>query len=223
VSRGPPCPTLCKTSWALLQAANGKLPPIEAEVDEKKRRQGKGDDADGREAVAQMAPVPGPEVEHSAGNECKCDGIGASHPLAVLDDVAIARSEEGSRGADDPGGSLHRCSRKAGTAAGERNSGCGADKDGEDVDASEEAMKLEVLLSDPRGEIDWTDQESEHSSECMWDEEMAVGNHLQTVGVVHRIVGNEEQLGGNKDKERGEAQRDPKNHLESGTSGSWRK
>jgi hypothetical protein len=50
--------------------------------------------------------------------------------------------------------------------------GCGADKDGDDVDAAEDAMELEVTLADPRGEIDGADQESEDSGECMGDEEM---------------------------------------------------
>lgn len=55
-------------------------------------------------------------------------------------------------------------------------------------------MELEVTLADSRGEIDGADQKSEDSGEGMRDEEMAVGDHLQTIGVVHRIVGDEEQL-----------------------------
>ena len=52
-------------------------------------------------------------------------------------------------------------------------------------------MELEVTLADPRGEIDGADQESEDSGECMGDEEAAVGDDLQTVGVVHRVIGDE--------------------------------
>ena len=70
----------------------------------------------------------------------------------------------------------------------------GADKDGDDVDASEDAMELEVTLADPRGEIDGADQESEDSGECMGDEEMAVGDDLQTVGVVHGVIGDEKNF-----------------------------
>jgi hypothetical protein len=55
-------------------------------------------------------------------------------------------------------------------------------------------MEREMALADPRGEIDGADQKSEDSGERMRDEEMAVGNDLQTVGVVHRIVGDEKQL-----------------------------
>jgi hypothetical protein len=52
-------------------------------------------------------------------------------------------------------------------------------------------MELEVTLADPRGEINGADQESEDSGECVGDEEMAVGDDLQTVGVVHRVIGDE--------------------------------
>jgi len=44
------------------------------------------------------------------------------------------------------------------------------DEDGEDVDAAEDAMELEVTLADPRGEIDGADQESEDSGESVRDE-----------------------------------------------------
>lgn len=64
------------------------------------------------------------------------------------------------------------------------------------------------------------DEESQHAGERMRDEEMTVGDDLQTVGVVHRIVGDEEQFRGNEDKEHGETKRDPENRLESGTGGA---
>jgi len=43
----------------------------------------------------------------------------------------------------------------------------------------------------------------------MRDEEAAIGDDLQTVGVVHRIVGDEENFRGNEDEKRGEAKGDP--------------
>ncbi len=70
----------------------------------------------------------------------------------------------------------------------------GTDKHGDDVDAAEDAMELEVTRADPRREIDWADQKSQDSGESMRDEEMAVGDDLQTIGVVHRVIGDEEQL-----------------------------
>ncbi len=202
--------------------ASGELAPVEAEVDEKKGSKCEGNYADGGQAVAKVAPVVGPEIEHSAGDEGKGDRIGAGHPLAVLDDLAITRGDEGGSRADDPGGSLHGGSRQAGAAPGEGDSGEGADKYGDDVDAAEDAMKFEVTLADARGEIDGADQESEGSSEYMRDEEMAVGDDLQTVGVVHGIVSDEENFRGNEDKERGDAEGDPENGFGPGTGGAWR-
>ena len=49
-------------------------------------------------------------------------------------------------------------------------------------------MELEVPLANPRREIDGADQESQDSGERMRDEELAVGNDLQTVGVVHGVI-----------------------------------
>src|SRR6202044_3950872 len=94
-----------------------------------------------------VAPIAGPEIEHSAGDEGKRDSVRTGHPLAVLDDLAVARGDEGGGGADDPGGSLHRGSGEARTAAGEGDPGCGADEDRDDVDAAEYAMDLEVTLA----------------------------------------------------------------------------
>jgi hypothetical protein len=67
--------------------------------------------------------------------------------LAVLEDLTVARSEEGGGGADDPGGGLHGGSGKARTAGGEGDPGCCTDKDGDDVDAAEDAMEFEVTLA----------------------------------------------------------------------------
>jgi len=94
-----------------------------------------------------VAPVARPEVQHAAGNEGKGDGIGARHPLAMLDDLAVAGSDERGCGANNPGNRLHGGSREAGTAGGEGNTGGGADKDGDDVDATEDAMELKMALA----------------------------------------------------------------------------
>ena len=51
-----------------------------------------------------------------------------------------------------------------------------------------------MTLANPRREIDGADQKSEGSGECMRDEEMAIGDDLQTVGVVHGIVRDEENF-----------------------------
>ena len=168
--------------------------PVEADVDDKQRGKGEGDDADGGEGVAKVAPVAGPEIEHAAGDEGKRDGVGTGHPLTMLDDLAVTRGDEGGGGADDPGGGLHGGSWQAGAAPGEGDPCEGADKDGDDVDAAEDAMEFEVTLADARGEINGADQESEDSCKRMRNEEMTVGDDLQTVGVVHGIIGDEKNF-----------------------------
>ena len=55
-------------------------------------------------------------------------------------------------------------------------------------------MEFQVTVANARGEIDGADEESHHAEERMRDEELAVGDDLQTVGVVHRIVGDEENF-----------------------------
>jgi hypothetical protein len=83
-------------------------------------------------------------------------------------------------------------------------------------------MELAVPLTDPRGEIDGTDQESEDSGECMRDEEMAVRDDLQTVGVVHGVIGVEKNFRSNEDKEHSEPEKNPERDFEFGMTGAGR-
>lgn len=121
--------------------------PVDAEFDDQQGGEGEGDDADRGKAVAEMAPVAGPEVEYAAGDEGKGNGIGARHPLAVCDDLAVARRDESGGGADHPRGSLHGGSGKTRAAGCESDPRVGTDKDGHDVDTAEDTMDLEVTLT----------------------------------------------------------------------------
>jgi hypothetical protein len=114
--------------------------------------------------------------------------------LAVLDDLAVSRGDESGSGTNYPGRGLHGSSRKAGTALGESDPGCGADENGDDIDFSQDAMKFEVSLADSRREIDGANQQSEGSGKCMRNEKMAVGYNLQSVSVIHWIISDEEPL-----------------------------
>jgi len=172
----------------------GELAPIEAEVDGKEGNERKRDDADGGEGVAKMAPVARPEIEHAAGDESKRDCIGANHPLAMLDDLTIARGDEGGGGADDPGGGLHGGSWQAGAARGEGDPGQGTDKDAHDINAAEDPMEFQVTLAKARRELHRTGQESDDAGERMGDEEMAVGDDLQPIGMVHVVIGDEKNF-----------------------------
>ena len=86
---------------------SGELVPVEAQIHDEQRGEGECDDPDGGERIAEVAPVTGPEVEHAAGDECKGHCVRSGHPMAVLDDLAVARGDQGGGGADDPGGGLH--------------------------------------------------------------------------------------------------------------------
>src|SRR6202021_2735544 len=105
--------------------------------------EGEGNDPDCGENVAEMAPVCGHKVQNAAGDEGKGDSVGASHPLAMLDDLAVARGEEGGGGAGHPRRGLHGGSGEARTAPGESDARERTNKHGDDVDAAEDAMELE--------------------------------------------------------------------------------
>ncbi len=55
-------------------------------------------------------------------------------------------------------------------------------------------MEFQVTLAKARRELYRTSQESDNTCECMRDEEMAVGDDLQTVRVVHRVIGDQENF-----------------------------
>jgi hypothetical protein len=141
--------------------------PVKSEVDEKNGSQGEGDDADRGQDVTQVAPVGGHKIEHTARDEGKGDRIGACHPLAMDGDLPVTRRDEGRSSADHPRGCLHGGSGKTGPAGCQSDACEGTNKHGDDVDATEHAMELEVALADSRGEIDRTHQKSEDSGECM--------------------------------------------------------
>jgi hypothetical protein len=55
-------------------------------------------------------------------------------------------------------------------------------------------MESQVALTYPRREIDGADKQRKHARKRMGDEETAVGDDLQTVGVVHGIIGDEQNF-----------------------------
>lgn len=200
-------------------ATGGEFVPVKAKVNDQQGCKCEGDDADCGQDVAEVAPVCGHKIEHPAGDEGKSDRIGTGHPLAMYDDLAVARGDEGCGGADHPRCCLHGSSGEARTAPGKSDTCERTDENGNHVYAAENAMEREMVLPNPRGEIDWSDQESDESGERMGDEEAAVGDHLETVGMVHGVIGDKENFRGNEDEKRREAEGDPENSLESGTRG----
>jgi len=83
-------------------------------------------------------------------------------------------------------------------------------------------MEFQVTPAQARRELHRTGHQSDDTAECMGDEELAVGDNLQTVGVIHRVVGGQKDFRSDKDKERSETKGDPESGLESGTAGTGR-
>jgi hypothetical protein len=77
-------------------------------------------------------------------------------------------------------------------------------------------------LAYPRRKIDGADEECQRARKRMGNEECSVGDDLQTVSVVHRVIGGEKNFRRNEDKERSNTKKDPKNRFKSGTSRAGR-
>ena len=150
-----------------------------------------------------MAPITGPEVERTAGDKGKCDGVGTDHPLAVLGDLAIAGGEEGGEGAEDPGAGLDVGSDFEVAARGEDEGDARGDEDGEDVHAAEDAMELQMLAAEAGGELERAAEQGEGSAESVGEEEEAVAEEAGSVGVEYGAGVTERELGGDDDEEDG--------------------
>ena len=83
-------------------------------------------------------------------------------------------------------------------------------------------MELQVTLAETRRELQRAGQQSDDAAEYMGDKEMAVGDNLQTVGVIQGVIGDEKNFRRDEDKERSETQGNPEKIFESGTSGTGR-
>ena len=55
-------------------------------------------------------------------------------------------------------------------------------------------MEFQVTIAKARRELQRAGQDGDAAAECMGDEEMAVGDDLQTVGVVHGVIGDEKNF-----------------------------
>jgi hypothetical protein len=55
-------------------------------------------------------------------------------------------------------------------------------------------MEFQVTLAKARGELQRACEKSEDTADRMGDEELSVGDDLQTVGVVHGVIGGEKSF-----------------------------
>src|SRR5271163_471762 len=144
--------------------ARGEFVPVEPEVDQNDGGQGEGDDANRRQYVAKMAPVGGHKVENTTGDKGKGHRIGAGHPLAGHGYLSVTCGDHGSGGADNPCSTLHGGPGQPGTSGGKGDPGKGADDDGDEVHAADDAMDLQVTLPKARRELQRAGQQSKGSA-----------------------------------------------------------
>jgi hypothetical protein len=198
----------CAMREFALGASRRELAPVHAEIAEQNRAEGDGDDEDDVCRVREV-PVAGPEVEQARGDERKGDGVRSHHPLPVLRDLAVARCKESGDGADDPRPCLHTgCGkeRMAGADGQGQNSG---QQHRSHIDPAKDAVKGPPALAQTRGELRGAAEQRERAEDRMRNEQMSVGDQLQTVAVVHRVVGDEEDFAGDEDEESGEGEDEP--------------
>ena len=113
------------------------------------------------------------------------------------------------------GGGLHRCSGQAGASRCEGDACERADDDGDDIEFSGEAMQAQIARAESRRELQRSGEERERACERVRNQELTVGDHLKAIGVIHRVIDEQERLGRDDDEERREAERDPESALES--------
>ena len=84
-------------------------------------------------------------------------------------------------------------------------------------------MELQMAGAEARGELDWAGDEGGCGEEGVWDEQGAVVDEGESIGVVEGVVEDEEEVGGDEDEERGEAHEEPERVLGGEAArGSWR-
>src|SRR6185437_7149236 len=150
-----------------------------------------------------------PEIEKSIDDEGEGEGVGANHPLAVHGDLAVARGDEGDGGAEDPERDLNEDAEEVLAAELDEEGAGGGEEDGEDVGAAEDAVQLQMTGAESRGELQRADDEGERGCGGVWDEQGAVVDELEAVGVVERVVEGEKDFTGDEDEQGGEAHEEP--------------
>jgi hypothetical protein len=55
-------------------------------------------------------------------------------------------------------------------------------------------MEFQVTLAKARRELQRPGNQSDDTGECMGNKKLAVGDNLQTIGVIHRVIGNQKNF-----------------------------
>ncbi len=186
----------------------GEFAPVEAQVREQDGPERRRDNEDHVRRIRKI-PVGRPDAQDAQRDEGERDCVGTNHPLAMLGDVAIARCKEGGEGTDDPGTDLHDGASKERAPGADYYGQNRGGNNAEDVEATKNAVKGNVSPAQARGKLEWATEQSEGAEESVREEQVAVGDQLNTVLVVQRVVGNEEDFVGDEDEKSDKTEQEP--------------
>ncbi len=146
-------------------------------------------------------------------DEIEGEDVGTDHPLAMDDELPVARGEEGGQGAEEPEGG-HDDVPEGEDAAGlaQREDTCqgSRDGDGDDIDAAEDAVALEVAGAEAGGEEEWAEGDGDGSGEYVGREEEKFADEI---GAVFAGLVQEGKVGIEEDEKEGDAEDDPEDGL----------
>ena len=173
-------------SGSALGSTGRELAPVEGHVGDEEVGGGEKREGQCQSGFGHVV-VGGDEVQQAREDEVEGEGVGADHPLAVHRDLPVAGGDEGGEGAQEPEDRLqtaHEFHGEGEAAESERKGhGC-SEADAADVDLAHQAVQAEVTLAEAAGELKRTKGRGEDSGDGVGDEQVAVGDELQAVGVV---------------------------------------
>lgn len=123
--------------------------PTEGDIGQEKGKDGDNDDGESELIVGHIRPCR-PEVEEANADKGKGDGVRASHPLAMLGYLAVARGEKSGECAEDPRSGLDVGGDLDPVPLSKDESDACRNENGKDINATEDAVQPEVLLPDAR-------------------------------------------------------------------------
>lgn len=181
----------------------GKFAPVEVEVGQEKVEAGEHQEHKGEVGIGYV--VEGGDGAGDAGDdEVEREDVGADHPLAMGDELPVARGDESSQGAEEP----QRRHDAVGEGEGvvpvklqDQRDRC-RDSDADDVGAAHDAVAFKVSLAKTGGEEEGSEDSRDGSADGVRDEEDHLLDELGAVragGVEERDVEIENEDSGERD------------------------
>lgn len=127
----------------------------------------------------------------------------------MLGDLAVSRCEKCSQCAENPSAGLHAGPREEWSACADDHGDDSGEENGENVDTAKDAVEGKISLAEALGELERTADQSEGAEEGVWEQQVAIGNEVDAVLVVERVIGNEKDFVGDEDEESGKTENEP--------------